>query len=62
LRETVRSSVRFLDNVIDATPYHFDENEQNQKGERRVGLGSMGLAEMLIKLKIRYGSKESLQF
>ncbi|WP_339063497.1 adenosylcobalamin-dependent ribonucleoside-diphosphate reductase [Tepidibacillus marianensis] len=62
LGETVEISVRFLDNVIDATPYHFKENEENQMNERRVGLGSMGLAEMLIKLKIRYGSLESLEF
>ncbi|SFD56715.1 ribonucleoside-diphosphate reductase class II [Paenibacillus catalpae] len=55
-------SVRFLDNVIDTTPYHFEENEKNQKRERRVGLGTMGLAELMIKLGIRYGSPESLLF
>ncbi|RRJ67693.1 adenosylcobalamin-dependent ribonucleoside-diphosphate reductase [Paenibacillus oralis] len=62
LAVTTRYSVRFLDNVIDKTPYHFEENEQNQKKERRVGLGSMGLAELMIKLNIRYGSPESLEF
>lgn len=62
LSEAVRVSVRFLDNVIDATPYHFKENEANQKNERRIGLGTMGLAEMLIKLKIRYGSAECIAF
>lgn len=62
LATTTRYSVRFLDNVIDKTPYHFPENEQNQKLERRVGLGTMGLAELMIKLKIRYGSPESLEF
>lgn len=62
LGECVRYAVRFLDNVIDITPYHFKENEENQKGERRVGLGTMGLAEMLIRLKIRYGSEECLAF
>lgn len=62
LREAVHVSVRFLDNVIDATPYHFEENRENQLGERRIGLGSMGLAEMMIKLGIRYGSAESLSF
>ncbi|MEF3303499.1 adenosylcobalamin-dependent ribonucleoside-diphosphate reductase [Paenibacillus sp. GYB003] len=62
LGKTVRYSVRFLDNVIDKTPYHFEENEKNQKSERRVGLGTMGLAELMIKLKIRYGSPESLVF
>lgn len=58
----VRTAVRFLDNVIDSTPYFFEENAAQQLAERRVGLGTMGLAEMLIRLKIRYGSPESEQF
>jgi ribonucleoside-diphosphate reductase alpha chain len=62
LGKVVRYSTRFLDNVIDKTPYHFPENERNQKNERRVGLGTMGLAELLIRLEIRYGSEESLAF
>jgi len=62
LAKVTRWSVRFLDNVIDRTPYHFPENEANQKKERRIGLGSMGLAELMIKLNIRYGSPESLEF
>ncbi|MFP4178686.1 MAG: adenosylcobalamin-dependent ribonucleoside-diphosphate reductase [Spirochaetaceae bacterium] len=62
LGKTVRYAVRFLDDVIDNTPYFFDENERQQKSERRIGLGSMGLAEMLINLKIRYGSSESEEF
>ncbi|WP_315372120.1 adenosylcobalamin-dependent ribonucleoside-diphosphate reductase [Paenibacillus xylanexedens] len=62
LGETTRISARFLDNVIDATPYHFEENRLNQQRERRVGLGTMGLAELMIKLRIRYGSPESLVF
>lgn len=62
LAETTRISARFLDNVIDATPYHFEENHKNQQRERRVGLGTMGLAELMIKLRIRYGSPESLEF
>jgi ribonucleoside-diphosphate reductase alpha chain len=62
LAKTVRYSVRFLDNVIDKTPYHFEENRRNQMAERRVGLGTMGLAELMIRLKIRYGSPESLGF
>lgn len=62
LGTAVRYAVRFLDNVIDATPYFFDENYAQQKAERRVGLNTMGLAEMLIRLGIRYGSEESVQF
>lgn len=62
LRQAVRYAVRFLDNVIDATPYFFEENKQQQLNERRVGLGIMGLADMLIRLGIRYGSEECIRF
>lgn len=62
LGKAVRYSVRFLDNVIDSTPYFFEENYDQQKSERRVGLNTMGLAEMMIRLGIRYGSDESVQF
>lgn len=61
LVETVRTAVRFLDNVIDVTPYHFSENERVQRGERRIGLGTMGFAELLIRLGIRYGSPLSIK-
>lgn len=62
LRQTVRYATRFLDNVIDSTPYFFPENAQVQGDERRVGLGTMGIAELMVKLKVRYGSDESLTF
>ncbi|WP_128657571.1 adenosylcobalamin-dependent ribonucleoside-diphosphate reductase [Paenibacillus sp. 598K] len=62
LAKVTKWAVRFLDNVIDATPYHFPENEANQKRERRVGLGTMGLAELMIRLGIRYGDEASLAF
>jgi len=62
LRRAAWALNRFLDNVIDLTPYHFKENEDNQKMERRVGCGTLGLGEMLIKLRLRYGSSESLEF
>jgi len=62
LSRVIRYSVRFLDNVIEATPYFFEENHELQFSERRIGLNTMGLAEMLIRLRIRYGSKESLEF
>jgi ribonucleoside-diphosphate reductase alpha chain len=57
-----RYATRFLDNVIDSTPYFFDENRDQQLGERRVGLNNMGLAELMIRLGIRYGSEESVEF
>ncbi|RME49100.1 MAG: adenosylcobalamin-dependent ribonucleoside-diphosphate reductase, partial [Caldilineae bacterium] len=62
LRTAVRYAVRFLDDVIDSTPYFFEENRRQQLAERRVGLGTMGLAEMLIRLKIRYGSEACADF
>ena len=62
LGQSVRYAVRFLDDVIDATPYFFDENYAQQKSERRVGLNTMGLAEMLIRLGLRYGSDEGVEF
>lgn len=61
LAQVTRVAVRFLDDVIDATPYFFPENEAAQKGVRRIGLGTMGLADALIALGVRYGSEESLQ-
>ena len=62
LGRAVRSSVRFLDNVIDDTPYFYEENRLQQQGERRVGLGTMGLADMLIRLELAYGSPDSIEF
>ncbi|MBI4185602.1 adenosylcobalamin-dependent ribonucleoside-diphosphate reductase [Candidatus Berkelbacteria bacterium] len=62
LGTTIRTAVRFLDNVIDATPYFFEENRTQQLGERRVGLNTMGLAEMMVNLGIRYGSPEGNEF
>ncbi|MFQ5578133.1 MAG: adenosylcobalamin-dependent ribonucleoside-diphosphate reductase, partial [Anaerolineae bacterium] len=62
LGRAVRYAARFLDNIIDTTPYFFEENRRQQLSERRIGLGTMGLAEMLIRLKIRYGSPDCAQF
>ena len=62
LKATVQYAVRFQDNVIDATPYFFDENKTQQLSERRVGMGTIGLAEMMIYRKIKYGSPEAVEF
>ncbi len=59
--KTIKVGVRFLDNAVDSENYLYPEIEETQKRERRLGLGTMGLADMLIKLKIRYGSEESLK-
>jgi len=61
LRETVRVGVRMQDNVIDATPYFLEENRKQALGERRVGLGVMGLADLLIYCEKEYGSEEGNQ-
>jgi ribonucleoside-diphosphate reductase alpha chain len=53
-------AMRFLDNVIDQTYYFFKENETVAKNIRRTGLGIMGLADALIKMKVKYGSAESV--
>lgn len=55
----VKIAMRFLDNVIDDTHYFFKENEKVAKDIRRTGLGIMGIADTFIKMKVRYGSKES---
>ena len=62
LDRTVRYAVRFLDNVVDSTPYFFEENERKQRSERRVGLGTMGVAELMLYCGVRYGSDESVAF
>ena len=61
LAESSSVLTHFLDNIIDHTPYFFEENKLNQKNERRVGGGTLGLGELLIKLRIKYGSEESLK-
>ncbi len=63
LKKLVRIAVRFQDNVVDMDPYVFEGIRKTQlEGERRIGLGTMGLGDALIKLHLRYGSKESLKF
>ncbi len=62
LRETVKTAVRFQDNVIDADKYIYEGIRKMQlAGERRIGLGTMGLGDALIKLHLRYGSPKSLK-
>ncbi|MCL6593688.1 MAG: adenosylcobalamin-dependent ribonucleoside-diphosphate reductase, partial [Alicyclobacillus sp.] len=61
LERTTRLGIRFQDAVIDATYYPFEENRRNQMQERRVGLGIMGLHDLLLYCGMRYGSEESVR-
>lgn len=61
LADVAKTIVRFQDDVVDADFYVFDEIKDRQlKGERRIGLGTMGLGDALIKMKLRYGSEVCL--
>ncbi len=60
LAATSRVAMRFLDNVVDANLYFIEENAKAQLSTRRTGLGTMGLADALIKMQLPYGTPESM--
>jgi len=62
LGETVKLSVRFLDNILDACNYPVTETAEIARANRKIGLGVMGFADMLFMLGIPYDSREGTEF
>jgi ribonucleoside-diphosphate reductase alpha chain len=60
LGEHAAVATRFLDNVVNANFYFYEENKKKQFGIRRTGLGTLGLADALIAMGIKYASNESI--
>lgn len=61
LRETVKTGVRFLDNVLNVSQYPLEVQRQEAMDKRRIGIGITGLADAFNFLGIRYGSADSLR-
>ena len=62
-KETIQIATRFLDNVIDYNldRHALDSQKQNAENDRRIGLGILGLGDMLVRMQIKYDSEDALQ-
>ena len=61
LDELVRTAVRMMDNVVDASRFPLPQQEAEAQAKRRIGLGVTGLADALLMLGLRYGAKDAVE-
>lgn len=61
IKKVVATAIRLQDNIIDKTNYFLEKNKTQALGERRIGMGVMGLHDLLIWKGMKYGSNESIE-
>ncbi|MFA6292291.1 MAG: adenosylcobalamin-dependent ribonucleoside-diphosphate reductase [Victivallales bacterium] len=61
IEQNVRTAVRFLDNIVEISGYPLEKQKEEAVNKRRMGLGITGLADLMIFMRMRYGSAESIK-